>query len=416
MNGRARHLRAVTPVSRERSAPSHPYERPAPYEPYGEPPPPYDQPLHYQPYREEEWPQRQRAERAQRSRGQSGQDQQTGFHQSDPARAFGGQVRIATMVHRVNQVARGLAEQAASRARQPAAQVEAEPARQGRVVVFLAGQGGTGSTTLACNVAAAAAHAGQAVCVVDLDLQLGDCLATLDLKPQCPMSRLVAEGQGFDWEMLETMLARHRSGAVVLSQVGCLEELAELFPERFPPLLQRLQQRFDLVVVDGVRDFGDVSIAALDLAQSIVLVTTQDVPAVRGVSRRLHILRRLGYPLERVQLVVNRHRTGDGAVPVPAIVEALGVTPAFLIPDAPDRLQRAMTDGVTLQEVEPEADVARELERMSRSLGGLPAPVAAPKQGLWSRLLARKGGGARTPRTKTRTKGASNEDRRATRR
>jgi Flp pilus assembly CpaE family ATPase len=380
-----------------------PYQQqPHQQQPYQQQPQPYQQQhqVQHQPERYQQ-PQRPRRQRPMT-------EEKTSFHQVGQDRAFGGQVRISTMVHRVNQVAMGLAEQAAqAHRRQPpqqAPQREVEPAREGRVVVFLSGQGGSGCTTLACNVAATAALAGQKVCVVDLDLQLGDCLAVLNLKPQCPMSRLVADGQMFDWEMLETMLARHKSGALVLSQVGCLEELADLGPEKFPVLLERLRQRFDLVVVDGVRDFGDVSISALDLAQSIVVVTTQDVPAVRGVSRRLHILRRLGYALEKVQLVVNRHGR-ERAVPLHAIVEALGITPSFLVPDDPDVAERAMTEGLTLGEASAEASIAMEVEQLARALGELPLPAAtAQRHGLWSRLMGKGKGKGKSPAGHRRTK------------
>jgi Flp pilus assembly CpaE family ATPase len=384
------------------------YEQYQQQEPYREVPYEHYQQQQYQQqqYQQQQYQQQQyqQQQRPRRQRQQPMPDERTSFHQVQN-RAFGGQVRISTMVHRVNQVAMGLAEQAVQQQQPPPPpRREIEPDRQGRVVVFLAGQGGSGCTTLACNVATTAARAGQKVCIVDLDLQLGDCLALLDLKPQCPMSRLVADGQVFDWEMLETMLARHKSGALVLSQVGCLEELADLGPEKFPLLLERLEQRFDLVVVDGVRDFGDVSISALDLARSIVVVTTQDVPAVRGVSRRLQILRRLGYPLEKVQLVVNRHGR-ERAVPLHAIVEALGITPAFLVPDDPEVAEKAMTEGLTLEEANAEAAVAKEVEQLTRALGELPMPTTTHKQGLWSRLMG-KGKGQKSPpkRKRNRTK------------
>lgn len=431
MSGQQRHLRAVTPVSRERSASSHPYERPAPSHPYERPappdqwyeehPPPGAPPLHYQPYREEEWPQRQRSERvARRDRRQPGDDQRTGFRESGSGRAFGGQVRIATMVHRVNQVARGLAEEAAYRARQPvdqavgqpAGQPDAEPARQGRVVVFLSGQGGTGSTTLACNVAAAAARAGQAVCVVDLDLQLGDCLATLDLKPQCPMSRLVAEGQGFDWEMLETMLARHESGAHVISQVGCLEELNELTPARLPPLIRHLKRRFTHVIVDGLREFSDNALAVLDMADRIILVAAPEILSIRGAARRLHLFRRLGFEQERILILLNRSAK-DSPVSVAAASESLGQEPSYVVPLDPASVQRALTCGISIGEASPGSQIAGELERISCELFGLPRPE--PRSSLWSRLWRRRKGSAPSP-TQQPAEGGADEARRQTRR
>jgi len=270
----------------------------------------------------------------------------------------------------------------------PAVAPRAEPQRQGKLVVFFSSQGGTGTTMLACNMVSALARRHGAACIVDLDLQLGDALAMLDLEPQCPMSRLAREMETFDWEMLETMLARHGSGAHVVSQVGCLEELAELTPVRVPLLLQRLRQRFDFVIVDGLRDFSDHALAVLDVAERIVLVVSQDVPSVRGAARRLHIFRRLGYPPSKIQVVVNRY-SKDHPVSLRAISECLGVTPAFLIPkDA--AASRSVNEGLTLHQIAPDSALCQEVERMTQELCEL-QPTAAPTGGFWSRLWRKRG-------------------------
>src|SRR5262245_4731602 len=67
----------------------------------------------------------------------------------------------------------------------PAATVAPQGRTQpkGQVLVVFGCRGGAGSTTIAVNVAASMARAGKNVCLVDLDLQLGDVATALDLDP-----------------------------------------------------------------------------------------------------------------------------------------------------------------------------------------------------------------------------------------
>lgn len=331
-----------------------------------------------------------------------------------PRQAFGGHQQISTMVHRVHDPSQQLvpfspakstpqphdlglhraaeAQPGPAALPQPEAAAVPQPdgAKLGTVTVLFAGHGGSGCTTLACNMASALARAGRSVCIVDLDLQLGDSLGMLDLAPKCPMSRLAREMESFDWEMLETMLARHRSGVHVVSQVGCLEELNELTPLKIPLLIQRLQQRFDHVIVDGLRDFSDNALAVLDSAKQIILVASQDVPAVRGAARRLHIFRRLGYTTDRIQVVVNRYAK-DNPVSTAAITESIGVAPAFLVSDDDQSVQRAVGAGATLHQAAPRSPACQEVDLISRALFDLPSPERRP--GLLSRLFRKKGKG-----------------------
>jgi pilus assembly protein CpaE len=67
-----------------------------------------------------------------------------------------------------------------------------------------------------------------------------------------------------------------------------------------------VKAQHELVVVDGVRSFSDQAVTAMDAADVIVLVITQDIPALRSARRVLSLFKRLGYQGSKVRLVVNR--------------------------------------------------------------------------------------------------------------
>jgi pilus assembly protein CpaE len=274
--------------------------------------------------------------------------------------------------------------------------VEARPTAErvnlGTIVVFFGSHGGTGASTLAANAATLLARKAFETCLVDLDLQLGDALTMLGLEPRCPTSKLAREMDSFDWDMLAPMLPRHASGTRVVSQVGAIEELADLSPGRIPTVLRYLQERFRYVLVDGVRDFNDFALGAMDVADRIVMVVTQDVPSVRGASRRLALFSRLGYPASKIRVVVNRH-SKQVEVTLDAVSNALGRVPMITVANDFPMVQGAVNQGVPVGDIAPASTVAVDLERMTHELFGLPGrpPRATRTQGrgFWSRLFKR---------------------------
>lgn len=193
------------------------------------------------------------------------------------------------------------------------------------LTVVFSCRGGSGATTLAVNTAAMVARAGRSVCVVDLDLQLGDVCTALDLASPTSLSAVAREAHSLDAVSLRRRLAQHGSGICALSQAGHVDDLDPQLAARMPQLLTTLRANFDHVVVDGVRDFGDLSLAALEVATRILLVVTQDVPSVRRAARVLTLLQHLGIDDSKVALVLNR-TVRRAAIDDAAIERALAKT------------------------------------------------------------------------------------------
>lgn len=262
----------------------------------------------------------------------------------------------------------------------------AEPAAGGKVIVVFGCRGGAGSTTLAVNTAASLARAGKKVCVVDLDLQLGDVFVALDLQPSTSLAAVAREASTIDAAALVRRLARHDSGVYALGQTGAVDDIDGSLAERIPALMSTLCDHFDHVIVDGVRDFGDCALSVLDMADDIAMVLTQDVASVRRAARAVTLFRRLGYSDSKMRLVVNR-ATRKAAVPAEAISRSLGLPVTASVRNDFKRVNAALNDGALLGDVARGKGVAKDVESLATALGGI-APKAG-KKGLWARL---KGG------------------------
>src|SRR5678809_90781 len=88
-------------------------------------------------------------------------------------------------------------------------------------------------------------------------------------------------------------------------------------------LLEFLRRNYDFVIVDGVRGFDELSLAALDGSQHVFLTLTQDVPAVRNGQRCLELFGRLQYDQNRIKLLLNRFQKAS-KITTEVVAETLG--------------------------------------------------------------------------------------------
>jgi MinD-like ATPase involved in chromosome partitioning or flagellar assembly len=189
------------------------------------------------------------------------------------------------------------------------AQAQHNPAQNnpaGLVVVFNT-RGGVGATTLAVNLAGSAQAYGQHVALVDLDLQLGSVSSMLEGKAlERSLAELVMEAAESPNSQIKSAIDE-RSGIHVIAQEGRIGEIGMVTPDRLPRFFDAVKAQHGLVIVDGVRSFSDQAVTALDAADVILLVISQDIPALRSAWQVLSLFKRLGYDRTKVKIVINRY-------------------------------------------------------------------------------------------------------------
>jgi Flp pilus assembly CpaE family ATPase len=273
------------------------------------------------------------------------------------------------------------------------APVEPDPAprpvatRHGKLMVMFGCRGGSGATTVAVNMAGVLTAQKKEVCVVDLDLQLGDVFVALDLEPKTSIAGLARDVASLDEVALKRRLVRHSSGFYALSQTGKLEEVDPHLMDKLPELFELLKQHFDYVIVDGVRDFDDCALAALDAADQITLVVTQDVAAVRRAARIVGLCRKLKYPERKLRVLVNRAQKKT-RVSIPEIERALTLPVHAQVVNDYQATLEAQNSG-QLVAAGKRGRIQRDLEALPQLLGD-DQPEAAAKPGFWARLFKKQ--------------------------
>jgi pilus assembly protein CpaE len=245
-----------------------------------------------------------------------------------------------------------------------------------QVTAFFPAKGGMGATSLATHLAGALARQGRRVCLVDLDFELGDVLSFLDMKGSYTLADVAANAHRLDRDLLDASVPRHASGVWVLSQCDAVADGERLDPGTMAGVLRFLRRHYDHVVVDGLRDFGDLSFAALDLASRVVLVVTQEVPAVRSAQRCAAYFGQLGYDSSRLLLLVNRFQKGS-PITREVVEETVGLPVGALVGNDFSGLSRAVNRGVLLWEEASRSPVVRDVEALAAQVAPGRTPAKA---------------------------------------
>lgn len=277
-------------------------------------------------------------------------------------------------------------EKALTRRTAPAPSADAEG---GEVICVLGPKGGTGKTLTSSNLAVALAKQGKRVALVDLDLQFGDLGLVMGLAPERTIFDLVTSGGSLDGPKLNAFMAKHESGVEVLLAPTRPDQASAITPDFLRDLYQVMRTRFDSIVVDTPPGFTAEVIATIDVASVICLIGTLDAPSLKNAKLGAETLELMGYPADRVRVVLNRADTKVG-VSHADVVHVLGRAPDVLVPSSRD-VVRSVNAGQPIVASSPRSEAARAFEALAtillRGSGAPRIPVAEPRRPL--RAMAR---------------------------
>ncbi len=226
---------------------------------------------------------------------------------------------LSTSIHRVYEM---------GRSRQPAAPTIREteegsplvsgiraqpPAEGGKLLLVYSPRGGTGCSTVATNLAIAMAQASsKTVALVDASLQFGDADVLLNLQGAQSISDATKRLGELDSDSVPVMMATHSSGIKVLIAPPSPVDFETISPEAFKKVLQRVLKSFDCVILDTWSYLGDMVLAAIDLAERILIIMTPEIPSIKGTRQFFEIAEALEFPQDRIDLILNNVYSRDG--------------------------------------------------------------------------------------------------------
>lgn len=182
------------------------------------------------------------------------------------------------------------------------------PTFRGKVVVIYGPKGGTGSTTVTANLAVALHSEETPVVVVDSRLQFGDLSFFFNEQTKTNVSDLASRVDELDPEVVEDVLLTHEAtGIKILAAPPRPEQAESVSGNNFVSVVNYLKSMFQYILIDTGSGLDDPTLGAIDAADLVTVVTTQDIPSIKNVRLFLDLLIALGYPNEQVFLAMNKY-------------------------------------------------------------------------------------------------------------
>ena len=178
---------------------------------------------------------------------------------------------------------------------------------QGKVITIYSPKGGAGCTTVAVNLALALHNEDTRVALVDGNLQFGDVAVFLNEQGKNTVLDLALRVGELDPEIVEDVMIKHAaSGLHILAAPPRPEQAEQVSGDQFAQMLDYLRQLYAYVIVDTTPLLTDITLSSIDKSDVVVIIATQEIPAIKNARLFLDLLQNLGVGRERVVFIMNK--------------------------------------------------------------------------------------------------------------
>ncbi len=246
-----------------------------------------------------------------------------------------------------------------------------DPGEPGIVVAVFSPKGGVGRTTVAVNLAVAAAtELGKKVVIMDASFQFGDVGVLLNLNPKSKsIADLIPELEVGELDSIDTFLINHTAGVRVLLAPPSPETAEMITAAGVKKVIETLRRDHDLVVVDCTAFFNDTTLAVLDAADVILTMLSLEITSIKNMRLFLEVAEQLGYESGKVRLVLNRADSALG-IRVADVEHSIGRKVDETIVSDGRSVVYALNRGVPFFLSNREAQVSQDILRLARSVVG----------------------------------------------
>jgi len=213
----------------------------------------------------------------------------------------------------------------------------------GTIWCVLPGKPGSGASTLAVHLAVQARAAGGPVLLVDTDPLCASAAFQLKLKAEFHLGDVVRDWKRMDRD-LWSRLTLNACGIDVLAAPEDPAIRCELSRDQAAGLVSFWRERYQTVVVDLADVLAAIDSGFAALADTVMVVTTNELAALQTTRRALACLDRAITGKGRLRLILNRYTpvTGLKREDVP---KALGVEPFAALSNDYETIQSALLEG-----------------------------------------------------------------------
>ena len=263
-----------------------------------------------------------------------------------------------------------------------------ESGRSGKITAVFSIKGGQGVTSIATNLADQIHLLSKdRVILVDMNLFMGDVSVFLDFPSTYTIFDMLKDVERMDENLLFSSLNRYDRGFYILAAPDEVSDADQVSGKDITRILTILSAYFDHIIIDLPHNFTEKTIAAIEDADTILLLVQKSTPVIKSVQNTLNFFEELGYDESRVKILLNRHME-KSELTKKDISYVLNRPIYASIKNDFESLSEAINKGKTLDMTKPETIINKDMEAVAGLLTGI-KPKQRAAQGKLSHIISR---------------------------
>lgn len=254
-----------------------------------------------------------------------------------------------------------------------------EPAK---IFVVMPAKGACGATTIACNLAFQwKRHGAKRVLLADLDPLTGTMSFLLKIKSVYSFVDALMRSYELDQDLWNSMVTQVQGIDVLLAPEILVEGANDL---RDPsPILDYARHNYDVVVIDAGGVYGEWNLNQARMATELLLVTTNELPALQAAQRALSYLDANRIGRWKIRLIVNRYMR-DVGLSREVIATALHTEVYDILASDYEAVQKSLMEG---KPAPPSTTFGKSIMQLADKLSGAQAETTKKKSSSLGGLL-----------------------------
>lgn len=249
-----------------------------------------------------------------------------------------------------------------------------------RYIGILSGKGGVGKSTSAINLGGALNYFGRNVIIVDGNMTTPNVGLHLGV-PVVPISLHNAlQGKNH----ITDAVYLHPSGTKIVPGGISIKDLKNTKPDNLRAVLKGLNKHAEFIIIDGAAGLGRETMATIDAADDIIIVTNPELPAITDALKTIKVCEEFGKNVIGVVLTKTKENQLDISI---NNVKTLLEKPIIGVIPEDKSVREALTMKDMLIYTHPKSKAALSYKKLAADLLGQKYEAEIEKDSFFSKLL-----------------------------